>query len=81
VHRARSWKLVRVKETLKVKGQAVTCWATESALDEQDGAQKTAEKAWYSKEVPGWLVKKETRVTVGDSVTTTLVEAIDFGRR
>jgi len=81
VTRKKSVRLTRVKETVKVKGQAVTCWVVETSLDEQDGAQKTVEKAWFSRDVPGWTVRRESKVTVGDSATTAVVEAVEFAKK
>ncbi len=81
VNRKVSFKLTRVKEKVKVAGAELVCWATETTTDEQDGAQVTVEKAWYSRDVPSWLVKKETKQTVGSSTTVTTLEVLEYSKK
>jgi hypothetical protein len=69
----RTFKLEKLAEKRKVGDKAVTCWMTTRSSDEDD--RQTTEKAWYSHEVPGHVVRIER--TTG--ATTTVVEATGFG--
>lgn len=75
---AATFKLVRLKETVKVKGQAFPCWAVEAS--NEDEVMTTKSKTWYSKDMPGRIVKSETTITTGGSPTKIVVEvtAVDI---
>lgn len=45
------------REDLKIGDQTVSCHVAETTLYDCDGRQSTTTKMWYSKDVPGWLVK------------------------
>lgn len=72
--RSSSFKLSRLKESVKIKGQAFTCWVVETTATEEN--QKTTARSWFSKEMPGWNVKSEKKVDTGGSITTITTEIV-----
>lgn len=70
-----TFQLLRLKETVKVKGQSFSCWTVETSG--ADEVMKTKSKAWYSKGMPGTLVKSESTMDTGsDTPTKVTVEVI-----
>ncbi|GEM_PF-5877715 len=71
-----SLRVVRLKASLKVKGKDLVCWVTESVSS--DAVSKTTTKTWHCREIPGWLVRQETRVETGGVPATETREAISW---
>lgn len=67
--------------SIRVRVESVTLKGWESEVTSEEGQKKTQELIWWSREVPGWVAKKETKVSEGKTVTTTLTEVIKFERK
>jgi hypothetical protein len=71
-------KLLRLSDEVDLGKHKFKCWMTETVADFGGGIKQTT-REWKCKEVPGWMVKRETiltRKTGGDIVSTmVLVES------
>ncbi len=72
----RTFKLERVAEKRKIGDKTVTCWMTSTVADE--AGKLVNEKAWYSHDVPGHVVRIERNITDHGTARTVLIEALKF---
>ncbi|MBI2898936.1 MAG: hypothetical protein HYY17_02015 [Planctomycetes bacterium] len=75
-----SFKLVKLNAPVKVKGRTCSCWVVETFS--ADAVGRVTAKMWYSRDVPGRVVRQERRIESGGEPTTVTVEvvALEIGK-
>ena len=75
-------RVIKVEDKVRVGSATVACWVREDVTETAD--QKTVRTQWFSGEVPGGLVRVETRQSRGAEViekTDTLLTAFDVVKK